>query len=658
MSLPAVWGDLMKHASFPQSRRKIGSILVLVVLASCSGARSSSGLPPVTSLANGSQTASNASAPVGSFDQTLGFKNLTDLGPAAPDQNVHLLVTLAHRNEAGLQQLIADQSKRGPGAHTEFLTPRQFDSQFGASPETRARIQEALRSGGFKVDVDRFGASVVEADGSVVTAEKYFSTKIHNVRGPSGRVALLPDAPPVTPVALQSDVVSILGLDTTDINLPKKRVSGIRPAIYCPQTIGNCPGPGPNPTDPPNPTPPPPTPPPPPPPAGCSGSSQPLVPPSGYTDDTTFFASGRTGYAPYTYAYDYDLPVQHGYAGCSAYPIAIIIDSDVFDTDLQQFYSAMGVNRTGNLIRLGSGNITADGWLEATLDVETVSALAPNADVYLYRIPSLSFNDIVAGMNSVVQDNLAAVLSMSLAGCEKQPWPSLYEAASAEDSVAAQASAQGITVVAASGDSGGPSYLSGCSSVMAPAASPNIVAVGGTSPYTDGGYPYHAYRMDPSGAGWQYAWGETVQGAGPPCASNFCATGGGASTHFQTGEQLAACSDSWRCVPDVSFAADVNYYGYMVIQGGPSSAAGTSFATPIFAAMQAEIDERQGTRKGNVVGRLYSLWRTYGYGAAPDGSPFIFHDITQGNTGWSAGSGYDWASGIGSVDGWALSSAE
>lgn len=85
-----------------------------------------------------------------------------------------------------------------------------------------------------------------------------------------------------------------------------------------------------------------------------------------------------------------------------------------------------------------------------------------------------------------------------------------------------------------------------------------------------------------------------------------------------------------------------------------TEAYGTSLAKPIFAADREEIDRRIGTRKGNVVGTLYALFRTYGYGSFP-GYGSILHDVAQGNNGFPAGSGYDWASGLGSVDLWALS---
>ncbi|MDH2910373.1 MAG: S8 family serine peptidase [Candidatus Eremiobacteraeota bacterium] len=355
------------------------------------------------------------------------------------------------------------------------------------------------------------------------------------------------------------------------------------------------------------------------------------------------------------------MPVQHGFGGSAQFPIGIIVDGDANDSDLSQFYAAMRVNRTGNLIRLGSNNGTSpEGQQEAAVDVETVSALAPASTVYLYRIPSINGGDVVAGMNQVVTDNLVAVVSMSFGGCEKQPYPTYYEFASAEDSAAAQGSAQGITFVAASGDSGGPSNLSGCASVMAPAASSYVVAVGGTSPdapnnNTSGGAPPDAYR-----SGYQYAWGQpTPTSADPPCSQNFCGSGGGASTHFQTSEQNNACGGSWRCVPDVSLAADFYHRAFGVYNGTSEPlAAGTSFATPIFSAIQAEIDQRQGTRKGNVVGRLYSIWDMYGYGAFAPGQPTVFQDITSGSNGYQASAGYDWASGIGSLDGWALSSVE
>ncbi len=608
------------------------------------------------------------------FSEMLQTKQLSDLGAAPASQDVHLVITLAHRDEAGLRQLIAEQRTPGSGEYERFLTPQQFDQRFGASPETRLRVVNALRAAGFDVLAQRLGASVIEADAPAARAEAYFATRLHDVREVTGRVAMIPASPVQVPRALQQGVISIVGLDTTSIQLPHRAPPRIgnpsRPMVVMPCHPGmpcipipcgiTCP----HPTPPvPQPTPAPTAPP------GSQfpqyGPDQPVRPPAGYTDDATYNYS--RGYAPYTYAQDYDMPVQHGFGGSAAYPIGFLIPGDVLDSDLQSFYQDMGVDRTGSLIRIDTPGHTvriggSDDQFEATLDAETLSALAPAATIYQYRPPSFSPADIVSAMNVVDQDNSVAVLSMSFGGCEKWGWsypgfwPIDYGGTAAMGSAAEQGSAQGITFVASSGDAGGPPSLSGCTSVWAPASSADVVAVGGTSPFAPdnnmGAPGAYGYR-------YQYAWGQYVPNPGKPCAQNFCGTGGGASTYFKTDEQLNACGGTWRCVPDISLAADYYHRGFMVLNGAAIAGAnGTSFAAPIFAAIQAEIDQRQNTRKGNVVGRLYSLWRTYGYRAFASGQPAIFTDITAGNTGYAASPGYDWASGIGTINGWALSSVE
>jgi subtilase family serine protease len=630
-------------------------LVVALFVASCGGHKEATPgvLPPQSSL-------QKSSSAVPTFAQTLSERHLTDAGETSPEQQVHLLISLAHRNQADLDKLIHDQATPGSPSYLRFLTPAEFDRQFGALSPARDAIKQGLQQAGFQVDADRFGASVIEADAPAAKVEALFKIQLHDVHEKTGRIAHMPTSTPTTPDFLQQDVVSIVGLDTTTIAWPIPPSSSIAQVICGPD---GCPTPTPRPTPtgsvspPPQPTP---TPDPGSPFPPCPGQA--ISPPAGYTDDTTF---GPFGYAPYTYAYDYDIPVQHGCSGSAQYPIGILGEADVSDSDLAAFYSNMNVQRTGSLSRVGTGGTSSiPAAFEATLDVETVSALAPASNVYLYLTPSLSADNFTSAMNTVVQQNLVAVLSISFAFCEKQPWPSLYEAASGVDNAAAQASAQGITVAAASGDSGGPSYLSGCPSVMAPAASSYVVGVGGTSPVADnnnqGAPGANAYRP-----GFQYAWGQPAPSADdPPCATNFCGTGGGASTHFQTAEQLSACGGSgttWKCVPDVSFAADIYHRGAMVFNGqlvAGGGANGTSFATPIFAAIQAEIDQRQNTRKGNIVGRLYSLWRQYGYGPYAAGHQPIFQDITSGNSGYAANSGYDAASGIGSLDGFELSSVE
>ncbi len=61
------------------------------------------------------------------FSEMLQTKQLSDLGAAPASQDAHLVITLAHRDEAGLRQLIAEQRTPGSGEYERFLTPQQFD---------------------------------------------------------------------------------------------------------------------------------------------------------------------------------------------------------------------------------------------------------------------------------------------------------------------------------------------------------------------------------------------------------------------------------------------------------------------------------------------------------------------------------------------------
>ena len=93
------------------------------------------------------------------------------------------------------------------------------------------------------------------------------------------------------------------------------------------------------------------------------------------------------------------------------------------------------------------------------------------------------------------------------------------------------------------------------------------------------------------------------------------------------------------------------------MNGVATEAYGTSLTTPIFAAGREEIDQHPGTRKGNVVGTLYTLFRRYGYGSFPGGGN-VFRDIAQEHNEFPTDSGYDWVSRLGSVNLWALSAVE
>jgi hypothetical protein len=166
---------------------------------------------------------------------------------------------------------------------------------------------------------------------------------------------------------------------------------------------------------------------------------------------------------------------------------------------------------------------------------------------------------------------------------------------------------------------------------------------------------------------------------GPILNTTLAASGGGASSAFtkpvwQVGTGVP--SDNARDVPDVSVTASANHDGYLIFcsntsdgcpsGGGEVVVGGTSAATPVFSSILILLNHylvKNGIQStpglSNVNPMLYQL--------ANSSSPF--HDITAGTNivpctnpspncptsapfqfGYSAGSGYDQVTGLGSVD--------
>jgi uncharacterized protein (TIGR03437 family) len=120
-------------------------------------------------------------------------------------------------------------------------------------------------------------------------------------------------------------------------------------------------------------------------------------------------------------------------------------------------------------------------------------------------------------------------------------------------------------------------------------------------------------------------------------------------------------------VPDISLSASADHDGYFVYTGGSLQVyGGTSISAPSFAGIAALLNQSLGSGGvGNINPNLYAL-APAGWGTG------MFHDITSGNNlvtipcprrspncgttavGFSAGVGYDQATGLGSVDAYKL----
>ncbi|MER5911902.1 carboxypeptidase regulatory-like domain-containing protein [Streptomyces sp. NPDC001982] len=255
------------------------------------------------------------------------------------------------------------------------------------------------------------------------------------------------------------------------------------------------------------------------------------------------------------------------------------------------------------------------GWAgEISLDLDMVSAVAPNARILLVEADKPAIDDLGAAVDQAVA--LGAGYVSNSYGSNY----AFYPEDPAESAADVHYDHPGVAIVASSGDNRyGVAY---------PATSPHVTAVGGTT-----------LTKDPAAA---RGWSESVwnhDGAG---------TGSGCSLYepkpaFQ---QDTGCLG--RTVADVSAVADpatgVAIYDTYGNSGGWGLAGGTSASAPIIAGVYANA--------GTPVAGTYPNAYPYAGGGAG------LHDVTTGSNGkcspaylCTAGTGYDGPTGLGAPDG-------
>jgi kumamolisin len=268
---------------------------------------------------------------------------------------------------------------------------------------------------------------------------------------------------------------------------------------------------------------------------------------------------------------------------------------------------------------------SADG--EVLLDIEVSGAVAPGARIAVYFAPNTDAGFIDA-VTTAAHDttNAPSIISISWGGPESS-WT--QQSIDAMDSAFQAASAMGITVLVASGDSGSSDGESG-NNVNFPASSPNCTACGGTDLVAKG-TAIHTETV----------WDDLAAGGG--------ATGGGASAVFplpawQANLNLTASDGTVsalaaRGVPDIAGDAAPGT-GYKVLVDGQSIVVGgTSAVAPLWAGLVARINAASGKAAGAINPVLYA-------------NAAALNDIVSGNNGsYAAAPGWDACTGLGSPDG-------
>jgi kumamolisin len=304
--------------------------------------------------------------------------------------------------------------------------------------------------------------------------------------------------------------------------------------------------------------------------------------------------------------------------------------------DLDTYFSGLGI--TGPTVTAvgvdGAVNVPggdpqgADG--EVLLDIEVAGGLAPGADIVVYFAPNTDQGFLDAVSTAAQATPTPTAMSISWGQSEDQ-WTA--QARAAMDAAFADAAALGVTVTAAAGDDGSADgSTDGSAHVDFPAASPHVLACGGT-------------RLAASGSTGQVT-SETVWNEG----TGRGATGGGISDTFgQPAWQVSAGTPGGgRGVPDVAGDADPQTGYQVLVDGTRTVIGGTSAVAPLWAALVCRLAEGAGRPFGLIAPLLYA-------GVTAGTTPYGFRDVTSGSNGaFSAGPGWDACTGLGVPDGAAL----
>lgn len=538
-------------------------------------------------------TAHAAGAWASTATQAMPLKNFS-LSPLASSQQLHVVLGLNPRNKAQLDTLVAQIGKPGSVQFGHTITPDQFLASYAPTADQANAVVSFLKQAGFS-DIEVSGNRLsVSAYGSAAVVQQAFNTKLMSFVA-QGKSLFANSTPAQVPAALGGIVNAVLGLNNmagmvTDLQhaSASKPLTSITRGI--PTTRAN----------------------------------------SGVPQDP--ITTAPYGGPQYQIAYDAgSTPTAWGTT------IGIITEGDLSQVplDLRAYEAEWHLPQVPyEIVPTGLQTSDTAGLDEWDLDSQSSSGIAGNLKkIIFYNAGSLGDPDIAPAIERVVSENRVKAVNMSFGGCETLEY--LSGAMLLEDIAFEQGSAEGITFFASSGDGGASCQLlinAGQPVVLGaveyPAASPYVVAVGGTSLLTNADYSYNAELSWVSGGGGISLW--EVPGVWTAGVINPVNT-----------------AAAQRAVPDIAMVGDPNIGGAdVVVNGADTGVGGTSLSSPLSVGVWARMQTAHGNCYGFAAPIFYA---TYGqpFGTAAKD----LHDIILGdNFLYPATPGWDYDTGMGSFD--------
>lgn len=505
-----------------------------------------------------------------------------DLGHANVPGLLTVRLGLQLQNQSALQRYIQSINDPASSLYGQSLTPSQFAAQYAPNAAQVQAVVTYLESLGFTGIEVESNNLLISAQGSVAQVEQAFHTNLEQY-SQNGQLVFANTTPAMVPASLGGTVAAVLGLTnaskmTTPLQL---KTNATLPSL--PVAAPNY--------------------------------------PASYTPQQYWQAYAATG-------------VNSG----ANTPIAIFAEGDLTGVvqDLRTAEAAFHLTQVPvTVVPVGVASPDTSGADEWDLDSQYSTGMAQSVRaLYFYDATSLTDSDLALAFSRFATDKKALIGNASFGECELFPY--IDGSMLVDDEVFAEAAAQGQTVFASAGDTGGfcPVGPAGVNGVPAgtpmvnyPAASPYVTAVGGTTllTNTDGSYDL------------ELAWY-----AGGGGISQF-----ESSPYWQVAANVPSGTAGSRGVPDIAMVADPESGAVVYVNGAPEVVGGTSLSSPLSVGVWARILTRN-PKAGFAPVRLYGLYDgATTPGTYPKGG---FHDIILGeNNPYPATPGYDYTTGLGTL---------
>jgi subtilase family serine protease len=531
----------------------------------------------------------------------------SDQGATADGKQVTARVYLAGQDPDGLTAYARKVSDPKSSSYQKYLTPKQAQERFGATPDQIAAVTSWLTGAG--LSVTKTTQHYVAVKGDVAAVEKAFGTQLHNFRKGS-HTYRAPQHTATVPTSLNGAVLTVTGLD----NAPHK--SDHQDELPPPGAGFRNAGPF----------------------STYYGSKVADSLPDAYGGKIPYAVKGYTGQ---------QLRSVYGAGKRTGKGVTVAITdayaSPTIADDAAQYAARNGDAAYGqgqfsqvlpdDYTHTGDDECGASGWYgEETLDVEAVHAVAPDADIVYAGAASCYDDDLLDSLSKVVDNHLADIVSNSWGDLESNE---TAQGKAAYDQVFKLGAVEGIGFYFSTGDSGDNVISTNVKQVDMPANSEWATAVGGTALAVGKNDEYE----------WETGWGtekavlsdDGKSWTGFPGAFTSGAGGGTsqlvAQPTYQKGivpDELAKANGGGpkRVLPDIAAVADPNT-GFLVgqtqtfpdgsVQYDEYRIGGTSLAAPVTAGIQALAQEAGG---GKALGFANpAIYLRYGSDQ--------FHDVTD-----------------------------